>query len=236
MDTLYLCPIRQKINRCGCCRQSKPCAQMAHHGGWKHEHYLKTCDECRRSIQRERRRQRREQRAQEQAQHFAFCPVRKAIVLCNVCGDPVACADASHQTSEFHGHSKRHLKCHNKRSSEWYEAKRAAGWKSTYRRDRGARDPQFRVAQALATMARSRAGREGMSRLDVQIGVAYAGHLPGNNCHLCGDPGADSIDHILPVSKGGRDYWWNLAPAHLSCNVRRGNRDVGEYKAMLAAA
>ena len=37
-------------------------------------------------------------------------------------------------------------------------------------------------------------------------------------CHLCGDPHADAIDHIVPVSWGGSDDPANLAPAHTSCN------------------
>ena len=44
-------------------------------------------------------------------------------------------------------------------------------------------------------------------------------------CWLCGLPGADSADHVIPVSKGGAVYALaNLAPAHRSCNYARGNR------------
>jgi 5-methylcytosine-specific restriction endonuclease McrA len=44
-------------------------------------------------------------------------------------------------------------------------------------------------------------------------------------CALCGHPGADSVDHIIPVSKGGALYdLANLRPAHHDCNSRRGNR------------
>ena len=34
-------------------------------------------------------------------------------------------------------------------------------------------------------------------------------------CHLCGKPGADTIDHVIPVALGG-DQWdpTNLRPAH----------------------
>ena len=45
-------------------------------------------------------------------------------------------------------------------------------------------------------------------------------------CHLCGKPGADSVDHLVPVSKGGNDSAINLKAAHLSCNMSRGNRDL----------
>ena len=45
-------------------------------------------------------------------------------------------------------------------------------------------------------------------------------------CHLCGKRGADTVDHLLPVSKGGNDSSDNLRAAHLSCNASRGNRDL----------
>lgn len=33
-------------------------------------------------------------------------------------------------------------------------------------------------------------------------------------CHLCGHPGADAADHVVPLSRGGADDLSNLRPAH----------------------
>ena len=42
-------------------------------------------------------------------------------------------------------------------------------------------------------------------------------------CHLCGRPGADTVDHVIPLHLGGSEIDINnWAPAHLSCNSRRG--------------
>ena len=41
-------------------------------------------------------------------------------------------------------------------------------------------------------------------------------------CQLCGQPGADTVDHIIPVSKGGTNNDDNLRAAHQRCNSRRG--------------
>lgn len=55
-------------------------------------------------------------------------------------------------------------------------------------------------------------------------------------CHLCGEyidrdlparhPMSWSLDHIIPLARGGARYdYSNLAPAHLSCNSRKGTRE-----------
>ena len=46
---------------------------------------------------------------------------------------------------------------------------------------------------------------------------------PGH-CHLCHGPGATSIDHLLPVVRGGTSAPDNLRPAHHTCNSARGAR------------
>lgn len=47
----------------------------------------------------------------------------------------------------------------------------------------------------------------------------------GSVCWLCGLPGANSADHIIPISLGGAVYDLdNLGPSHRKCNYARGNR------------
>ncbi|MFW9180579.1 HNH endonuclease [Corynebacterium striatum] len=52
----------------------------------------------------------------------------------------------------------------------------------------------------------------------------------GTRCHLCGRDGADSADHVVPRSLGGPDELANLRPAHRSCNFRRGNLPLAEWR------
>lgn len=52
-------------------------------------------------------------------------------------------------------------------------------------------------------------------------------------CHLCGHPGADAVDHDVPLARGGPDARHNKAPAHHDvpcptcghrCNREKGSR------------
>lgn len=57
----------------------------------------------------------------------------------------------------------------------------------------------------------------------------------GGICHLCGQPGADTADHLTPWSQGGTDHPTNLAAAHQRCNRIRGDRPVTAARNELTA-
>ena len=46
-------------------------------------------------------------------------------------------------------------------------------------------------------------------------------------CGYCGGP-ANTIDHVLPRSRGGQDSWENLVACCLRCNNVKGNHTPGE--------
>jgi 5-methylcytosine-specific restriction endonuclease McrA len=52
-----------------------------------------------------------------------------------------------------------------------------------------------------------------------------------NRCQYCGRkfPSSElSLDHVHPISRGGRSTWENVVCACLPCNVRKGNRLLNE--------
>jgi 5-methylcytosine-specific restriction endonuclease McrA len=51
----------------------------------------------------------------------------------------------------------------------------------------------------------------------------------GRVCHLCGQTGATTADHVIPRSKGGSDALDNLRPAHHACNSARGDQDLAAW-------
>lgn len=47
-------------------------------------------------------------------------------------------------------------------------------------------------------------------------------------CAYCGNP-ADSWDHVVPISEGGRTEPSNVVPACISCNSKKRNMNVWEF-------
>jgi 5-methylcytosine-specific restriction endonuclease McrA len=55
----------------------------------------------------------------------------------------------------------------------------------------------------------------------------------GYKCQYCGKP-ADSIDHVMPRSRGGEHVWENVAAACRSCNLHKRDRTPKEAGMILA--
>ncbi len=56
-----------------------------------------------------------------------------------------------------------------------------------------------------------------------QLRAAILAH--STRCHICGQEGADQVDHVTPIALGGAPYdLANLRPAHARCNVAKGAR------------
>lgn len=48
--------------------------------------------------------------------------------------------------------------------------------------------------------------------------------ISSKGCLMCGAQKSLSIDHIVPMSKGGTDDLWNLQCLCVSCNAKKGNK------------
>lgn len=51
----------------------------------------------------------------------------------------------------------------------------------------------------------------------------------GNRCIYCGCRENLTVEHIKPLSRGGSNWPANLAPACKNCNLRKGDRKLGEW-------
>ncbi len=47
----------------------------------------------------------------------------------------------------------------------------------------------------------------------------YTDILRSDPCSYCGLPGPSTIDHVMPKSRGGKDYWENFSSACKHCNM-----------------
>lgn len=56
----------------------------------------------------------------------------------------------------------------------------------------------------------------------------------GDRCYYCGAVGDLTVDHKVPLARGGSNHIDNLVPACRSCNSRKGTQDELEYLAVLA--
>lgn len=57
----------------------------------------------------------------------------------------------------------------------------------------------------------------------------------GHRCQYCGGT-AESIDHVIPRSKGGPHTWENVVAACRPCNVRKGDRLLAHTSMQLRRA
>ena len=54
-----------------------------------------------------------------------------------------------------------------------------------------------------------------------------------HRCAYCGAP-AETVDHLMPQSRGGQNTWLNTVAACLRCNNRKANRTPAEASMLLA--
>jgi 5-methylcytosine-specific restriction endonuclease McrA len=99
------------------------------------------------------------------------------------------------------------------------------------RRWREANRDKWRKRRCKGEQAR-RARKKGAFVEPVDHTVIY--ERDGWTCHICGepvdrqlaypDPMSVSLDHVIPLAKGGEHSYVNCATSHLRCNSRKGTK------------
>lgn len=90
-------------------------------------------------------------------------------------------------------------------------------------------------ARKYSNVKKERRRVSAMTAMSGQITARSLYERDGGVCWLCGglcdinaDPNANeypSVDHIVPISKGGKDTWDNVRLAHRQCNSMRFNHE-----------
>lgn len=115
-----------------------------------------------------------------------------------------------------------------------YRNARAEG-RCAYRTGRGCQRP---ADDGLVLCREHRERVNEKARLEVQRVCERSYAERGlRDCWMCGGgysaENPRQHDHLIPVSRGGPDDLWNLAPSCRRCNVRRGNTPLDETVARL---
>lgn len=92
------------------------------------------------------------------------------------------------------------------------------------------------ACRGRAAKRRANRRRSGRVSSDRSYSDGQIFNRDGWTCHLCGgkvdkslsrlDSFGATIDHLIPLSRGGSDDIENVATAHRVCNTRRSNRDL----------
>jgi len=95
--------------------------------------------------------------------------------------------------------------------------------------------------QGVTSNAKSSRRRRSVYRQgDRSITWQSVGQRDDWRCHICSktvkqygsakDPLSASVDHLIPLSDGGRHEWDNVALAHRRCNSKRGNQGTVQLR------
>lgn len=63
-----------------------------------------------------------------------------------------------------------------------------------------------------------------------RVSAADIKQIYSSPCIYCGSTERITMDHVIPISRGGTHGIGNLAPACVSCNSSKGNKFIMEWK------
>jgi len=86
------------------------------------------------------------------------------------------------------------------------------------------------------TLAESDIKRERRKARELRMSQWWKRRLAKGICHYCGrptSPGELTMDHIVPIARGGRSTKGNIVPACKACNTEKQQRLPMEWGAYL---
>lgn len=205
------------------------------------------CKACRNAYQRTYLRRLKAERVE---------PATPTEKTCTGCGETKPYTEYHRNASSKDGLRSRCKACQSARRKAYYAANREAALacrKAYYEAnrerylarhaERWETDPEYRARRKAATTRYHRllasAKQEPYTRESI-----FA--RDGWTCGLCGepidrdlrapDPGSPSIDHVIPLSRGGDDTPANVQAAHFGCNSGKCNRVAHEDEDLEVAA
>lgn len=120
--------------------------------------------------------------------------------------------------------------------SEWqsanldrYKTQECYDRNNANRRERRAQNPDKYLKHDRDRRARYKGAKGHHTQEQLDARYAYYGH----KCIYCGCGGKLTLEHLIPLVKGGTHWASNLAPSCRSCNSSKGDKTHSEYLAWL---
>ena len=153
---------------------------------------------------------------------------------CSKCGEEKELAEFSRDKSQKDGRYSKCKTCHK----QYYQANREkilerekqykqenrekiAEYKKQYQQAN--RDKSNARSQKRRALKRKAAGNA--TAAEIQARFDYH----GNRCYYCGCDGKMTIEHRIPLSRGGTHWPANIVPACQSCNYSKGTKTEKEF-------
>lgn len=120
---------------------------------------------------------------------------------------------------------------HNNRRREWYRNNREHSIQRAQKAD--AQNPEKKIIRNLLFRA-IKQGFDASIVIDNDITIDAVMERDNCTCFVCGEKicpqenrslrNGATIEHIVPISKGGLHEWSNVAVSHRKCNSAKGNK------------
>jgi 5-methylcytosine-specific restriction endonuclease McrA len=148
--------------------------------------------------------------------------------LCSRCGETKPLDAFAPRRNRPNGRQTWCRQCKSEVSREYWQKTHAARletsrrWRAehpTYFRDWARANPDKILAKMQRRRARHKEAEGRASGEAIAARIAFY----GGRCWMCGED-ADTLDHVIPLARGGSNWPANLRPACRRCNRQKGTR------------
>lgn len=143
---------------------------------------------------------------------------------CCDCKEIKSLSDFNRDKCQYDGYSGKCKSCRKIHIKKWRERNRERyneNWRRSYEKNKQA------FIERRNELGNIRRARKYGVTADKDITIKKLYERDNGICQICKQACKwedKSIDHTIPLSKGGSHIWDNVQLAHLSCNVTKGNR------------
>lgn len=209
--------------RCAHCNEVLPVEQFASRGGERAGETKAWCRSCcSESFKIWHRRNGGKSHEERRAEHYQFIRPDLLTKFCTGCKEHKPVSEFQRTTQSRDGLKWRCSACHSQQNRTIYNrnVKREREKRRLYRENNQERVRQYAVDGERRRRARKMNVESTLTRTQWERILRRYGY----RCLACGSSENLTIDHVVPISKGGEDTERNVQPLCGSCNSSKGVR------------